>query len=240
VYAGFEQPFMDESAPVGVIEDVTVEQVTGGTYGPLKALCEKAAQDAMPGRACVVRPGLIVGPGDPTDRFTYWPVRVDRGGEVLAPGTPGDPVQFIDVRDLGEFCVLLLERRNNGVFNAVSNPDQFTIGDLLNGCKAATTSDATFTWASADFLEAEGVAPWQHMPVWVPPTGEMAGFGRMSNAAAVGAGLKIRAMPDTCKATLEWFKETQEGRALRAGITPEREKVVLGHWHDKVKQETGG
>ena len=155
VYADLSKPGVDETAPVAVLKDPTVEKVTEETYGGLKALCEKAAEAAMPGRVTNVRPGLIVGPNDGTDRFTYWPVRVARGGEVLAPNRPEDPVQFIDVRDLGVWIVRTIDTKTFGVFNATSAPIQ--VGDMLDACKAASGSDARFTWVDAAFLEgAEG------------------------------------------------------------------------------------
>ncbi len=180
----------------------------------------------------MVRPGLIVGPEDPTDRFTYWPVRVARGGEVLAPGSPDDPVQLIDVRDLGEFLVRLIEDRTTGVFNALGPDGTLTMGRMLAACKEAATSDATFTWADAEFLEKQGVHAWSDMPVWVPSRGESAGLPRVSNARAIRAGLKFRPIADTTRATLEWFRALPEDRRskLRAGLAPEREAKVLAAW----------
>src|SRR5690606_22001901 len=147
VYAANDKPGAGETAPVGTIDDETVEQVTGETYGPLKALCEQAAEGAMPGRATNIRPGLIVGPRDPTDRFTYWPVRVRRGGKVLAPGTPNDPVQIIDVRDLADFIVHAIEQSAVGVFNAVGPAQPLPMGDLLGACRRVSGSDAELVWA---------------------------------------------------------------------------------------------
>ena len=145
----------------------------------------------MPGKVAVVRPGLIVGPEDPTDRFTYWPVRVARGGEVLAPGSPDDPIQLIDVRDLGEFLVRLIEDKTTGVFNALGPDKVLTMGQTLEACKQAAQSDATFTWADAEFLEKQGVHAWSDMPAWVPNSGETAGFAKVSNARATQGGADI-------------------------------------------------
>jgi 2'-hydroxyisoflavone reductase len=235
VYADNSKPGMDETAAVGKVEDEKDEKVTETSYGPLKALCEQAVEKAMPGRVATIRPGLIVGPGDPSDRFTYWPVRVARGGEVLAPGSPDDPVQIIDVRDLGEWIVHVIEKNVTGVFNALGPDKPLTIGGLLESCKRTSGSDAKFTWADADFLAAHEVSPWGDMPVWVPPRGEEAGFSRQSNARAVAKGLKFRPVDATCKDTLEWFRTLPEERQakLRAGIQPEREKEVLAAWHAK-------
>ncbi len=142
VYRDYSTIGMDETAPIATLADPTTEQVTGETYGALKALCEKAAEDAMPGRTTVIRPGLIVGPEDRTDRFTYWPVRVERGGEVLSPGTPADPIQFIDVRDLAEFIVVCLENKVLGTFNADAPAGALSMGKLLETCREVSGSGA--------------------------------------------------------------------------------------------------
>jgi 2'-hydroxyisoflavone reductase len=237
VYKELPRPGMDEDSPLATVEDPTNENVSEN-YGALKALSEKAAEAAFPGRTTVLRPGLIVGPDDPTQRFTYWPVRVARGGEVLAPGANGaDPAQFIDVRDLAEFALLTLEHRDFGTFNATGPEKPLSMKELLEACKQASHGDATFTWADAGFLEKQNVRPWMDMPVWVPPQGEMAGMSRISNARAVGRGLKFRPAVDTARDTLAWFNglppERQAGLAKRAGLTPEREREVLAAWHQQ-------
>lgn len=231
-YADLSKPGADEDAPVATIDDPTTETIDGRTFGALKALTEKAARQAMPGKVAVVRPGLIVGPDDPSDRFTYWPVRVARGGEVLAPGSPDDPVQLIDVRDLGEFLVRLIEDRTTGVFNALGPKETLTMGRVLEACREAAGSRATFAWADAKFLEKEGVQPWSDMPAWLPNEGETAGFAKVSNARAVKAGLAFRPIDDTVRATLDWYRKLPEGRRskLRAGIDPAREAKVLAAW----------
>ena len=233
VFRDFSKPGMDESAPVGVLDDPTTEKVTGETYGPLKALCEQAAEAVMPGRVTNIRPGLIVGRRDRSDRFTYWPVRVARGGEVLAPGAPGDKIQFIDVRDLAEFIIYSLETRLAGVYNATSAPAAYTIGGLLDGCLGVTASGATFTWCDAGFLEEHRVAGWSDMPCWLPPEGEYAGFGEVSTAKAQAAGLGRRSLEDTVTDTLEWWSAQPAERRehLRSGISLAREAEVLAAWH---------
>ncbi|MFO0890071.1 MAG: NAD-dependent epimerase/dehydratase family protein [Isosphaeraceae bacterium] len=236
-YADLSKPGTDEDSPVATIDDPETEKIDGRTYGALKALSEKAAQTSMPGKAAVIRPGLIVGPDDPSDRFTYWPVRVARGGEVLAPGSPEDPIQLIDVRDLGEFLVKLIEDQTRGVFNALGPRDTLTMGRTLEACREASKSDATFTWADAGFLEKQGVQPWSDMPAWVPAQGETAGFAKVSNARAVKAGLSFRPIADTARATLDWFQTLPEARRkkLRAGLAPEREARVLADWKARKK-----
>jgi 2'-hydroxyisoflavone reductase len=180
---------------------------------------------------------LIVGPGDESDRFTYWPVRVERGGEILAPGTPKDPVQFIDARDLAEWTIRMVEQGRTGTFNATGPQQKLTMGGMLDGIKAAINRQATFTWADAKFLEEQKVSPWMDMPVWVPPIGESAGFAEVSIKRALANGLTFRPLSDTARATLDWFKKQPAERQakLRAGIKPEREKEVLAAWHASKK-----
>lgn len=229
-------PGTDETAPVATMPDETVEKVME-FYGPLKALCEKAAEEAFPGKTANIRPGLIVGPTDPTDRFTYWPVRVDRGGEVLAPGDPADPLQVIDVRDLGEWIVHVAEERICGVFHALGPPREkkLTIGDLLTACAAASKSKSTFTWVDADFLAQQHVEAWQDMPVWVPTRGDMGGFNQFDVSRAVSKGLRFRPISETVGDTLKWWKSLPEERQkkLNYGISPEREAEVLKAWKER-------
>jgi 2'-hydroxyisoflavone reductase len=234
VYATFATP-SDESSRVSTLADASIEEVTGETYGALKALCEQAAQTAMPGRTTVIRPGLIVGPLDPTDRFTYWPARLARGGEVLAPGNPDDPIQVIDVRDLTSWMLDLIERRVHGVFNAVSAPRQFTMGGLLEDCLAAADSGASLTWADADFLGQQKISAWSDMPVWIPPSGEEAAASLTVVERALREGLRVRPLIDTVRDTLSWFQSLPEGKRsqLRAGLSADRELSALVAWRSR-------
>lgn len=235
----------DETAPLAKYEgadamketQATLRASNFGLYGPLKALSEAEAEKWFPGKALIVRPGLIVGPGDESDRFTYWPVRVERGGEVMAPGKPTDPVQFIDARDLAEWIIRMAEQGTTGIYNATGPKEKLGVGDMLDGIKKATKSNAQFTWVDADFLAAQKVRPWSDMPVWIPPRGEDTGLTNVSIKKALAKGLTFRPLADTTQATLEWFhKQTAERQAkLRAGITAEREKEVLTAWHAKQK-----
>jgi 2'-hydroxyisoflavone reductase len=238
VYKNESQPGMDESAPLIELADPTVEKIDGESYGGLKALAEKEAEKAFPSRATIIRPGLIVGEGDNSDRFTYWPVRIARGGEVLAPGNPTDPVQFIDARDLAEWTIRMVEQKTFGTFNAVGPADRLSIAEMLYGIKAITTAGAQFTWVPASFLEAQKVEPWSHMPVWVPPAGEFAGFGAISIKRALAAGLTFRPLADTAQSTLAFHESRPEERKakLRAGITAEREAEVLAAWKASQKK----
>ncbi len=233
VFDDTSRPGLDESSPVGRLPAGTdpdsLTKITGGSYGPLKALCEEAAEKAMPGRVLNVRPGLIVGPGDRSDRFTYWPVRVARGGAVLAPGAPTDPIQIIDVRDLAAWIVRAADERVAGVFNATGPKDVLTIGTLLATCKDVSRSDATFRWADAAFLEASKVSAWSDMPVWLPPAGETAGASAVSARKAIARGLTFRPLAATVEDTLAYWRSLPAERRtkMRAGISPEREAEVL-------------
>lgn len=234
VYTDFHSPGMDETAPVGTLADETVEEVTGETYGPLKALCEQAAERALPGRVLNIRPGLIVGPHDPTDRFTYWPVRVARGGEVLAPGHLRTSVQVIDGRDLAEWTVRMVEARQVGAFNATGPDYELTMERLLEQCKAAAGSDARFVWVDEQFLLDNEVKPWTELPLWVAGDGHMAHLLRIDCRKAFSAGLTFRPLAETIRDTLAWNatrpadEDTDE--EPRAGMKPEREAELLRAW----------
>jgi 2'-hydroxyisoflavone reductase len=228
VYASPLQPGLDETAPVGKLEDETVEEITGEAYGPLKALCEQAVESALPGRTLVVRPGLIVGPYDASDRFTYWPWRVAQGGRVLAPGRPERGVQFIDVRDLAAWIIQLVEARQTGVFNADGRPGEVTMAALLETCKAASGSDAQFVWAGDEFLTRNNIGAWMEMPLWIPENDpDASGFFSISVARAVQAGLSHRPLHVTVADTLAWARTRPADYAWRAGLRREREAELL-------------
>lgn len=235
VYGDTSKPGIDESSPVAKTDQPDADKVTGANYGALKALCEEAAEREMPGKVTVIRPGLIIGPGDTSDRFTYWPVRVARGGEVLAPGTPDDPVQFVDVRDLASWTVAMIGRRRTGVFNATGPKEPLTFGPMLAACREASGAKATFTWVDAKTLEELKIAPWSDMPCWVPPFGETAGSRRVNNGKAVGEGLTFRPIVETARDTLAWWRTLPEERRsrLNAGLTPEREAAALAAVREK-------
>ena len=244
VYSDNSKPGMDESGPLADYSGPDAMKETQATlranlrlYAPLKALSEKETEKWFPGKSLIIRPGLIVGPGDESDRFTYWPVRVERGGEVLAPGTPNDGVQFIDARDLAEWTIRMVEQRATGIFNATGPNYKLTMGKMLDEIKAAENSNAQFTWVDADFLIAQKVRAWSDMPVWVAPRGEETGFSQISIKKALSKGLTFRSIGDTTQATLEWFKKQPAERQakLKAGLTAEREAAVLAAWHAKHK-----
>jgi nucleoside-diphosphate-sugar epimerase len=215
-YADFETPGFDEDYPLATIDDVTVEEITGATYGPLKVLSEQVVQEVFGTGATIVRPHYIVGPGDSSDRWTYWPVRVAEGGEVAVPGTPADPIQFIDARDLTGWMVRLAENDVGGVFNGVGPEQPLTVEALLTAARDAAGSDATFTWIDADFLGERNAS----FPIWSPATGETAGMHRTSSARARQAGLIYRPLDETIRDTLAWWREQDEERRsqMRAGF----------------------
>ncbi|HPF36113.1 MAG TPA: twin-arginine translocation signal domain-containing protein [Candidatus Krumholzibacteria bacterium] len=234
VYADFDEIGLHEGSAVGKLEDESIEQITGETYGPLKALCEQAAERSMPGRVWNLRPGLIVGPNDRSDRFTYWPLRLQRGGRVLAPEGPAEPVQIIDVRDLAEFMIDGLERRVTGVMNAVSPPDQMSMGEMLDTCRAVAGTEAEFAWVPTEFLAEHEVQAWSDMPCWIPKS-EEAGAGTIQVRRALDAGLVYRPLSETVRDTLDWWAtEPAERREapLRSGLTEAREAEVLAEWDE--------
>ena len=234
VYADTSKPGIDEQAPVGTLDDPTTEEVTGESYGPLKALCEQAAEATMPGRVLNIRPGLIVGPHDPTDRFTYWVRRVAEGGEVLAPGNPHAPVQVIDARDLAGWTIRMIEQRQTGVFNATGPAERLRMADLLTTCKQVSRSDATFVWLDDAFLLEAGAGPWIEVPLWIPATdGQSDGLLDIDIAKARAAGLTFRDIADTVCDTLAWDRTRPADIERRAGLAPERERALLQAWHER-------
>jgi 2'-hydroxyisoflavone reductase len=218
---------LDETASLAsttpdVVDKVKTIRESMPYYGAMKALCEQAAEQAMPGRVANLRAGLIVGPDDPSDRFTWWPVRIDRGGKVLAPGDQDARVQMIDVRDLGDWIVHCFEQKVAGVYNAVGFDGVLTMAELLAGCKCATSTPCELVWASEDFLTENEVGPWMEMPLWLP----RAGRTYAKNERARAQGLKFRPVADTIRDTLAWAKESPR-RFERTGLKPEKEAMLL-------------
>jgi len=227
VYSDGIAPGADEEAPVRELPDPTVEEVTGETYGGLKVLCERAAGEEMPGRVMNVRPGLISGPHDPTDRFTYWPRRISAGGEVLAPDHPGRRVQFIDVRDLVAWIVGRSAEQQTGTYNATGPDYDLRMGLLFQECEAASSSDARLAWVSEDFLEENGVVPFTELPLWVPR--EYSAMLAVDCSKAIAAGLTFRPVSETIRDVLEW-DSTRANTELAAGLEPGRERELLLAW----------
>lgn len=245
VYADFSKP-VDESSEVGQLEDRSVETVDGETYGPLKALCEQEVTAAFGDRATVVRPGLIVGPHDPTDRFTYWPVRVSLGGRILAPGRPERTIQLIDVRDLADWMLRLVVADTAGVFNATGLDPPITMGDLLEECRRVGQVDAELVWMNDEFLLDKGAGPWMELPLWIPEVDtDTAGLMHSSISRALEAGLTFRPLQQTVADTLIWFRSVAGGGGAprrstnsagllgddwKAGMSPEKERELLEDW----------
>jgi 2'-hydroxyisoflavone reductase len=243
VYADTSRPGMDEATTLAKYEGTdalaetmdTFRASQGRLYGPLKAYSEQEAERWFPGKTTVIRPGLIVGPRDETGRFTYWPVRISEGGEVMAPGKPTDKAQYIDGRDLAEWTIRMAERGTTGTYNATGPSSPDTIGGMLEGIRGAVGSDARFTWVDQAFLEEQKVRGWVDMPVWVPQRDENAGFMSVSVQRAVAQGLTYRPLATTARDTLAWYRAQpadQQAR-LRGPFTREREKEVLAAWHQK-------
>ncbi len=231
---------MDESSalsrlPAGTDIDA-LKDITEGNYGALKLLCEEAAEKWMPGKTLNIRPGYIVGTRDGSDRFTYWPVRVRKGGEVLVPGRPTDPLQFIDVRDLGDWTIRMVESGTSGVYNATGPKEKLTMGPFLEACRKVSGSKATFTWAPEARLKELGIAPDAEFPIWVSTESPEAGIGEVSIARALKAGLTFRPLPETIQSTLAWWDSLSEDRRakMRAGLAPEKEAAALAALKAKV------
>lgn len=231
VYADPATIGIDEQATLGTLADETVEEITGETYGPLKVLCEQAATEKMNGRALLVRAGLLVGPHDPTDRFTYWPVRLARGGEVLAPGNPESPVQFIDVRDIASWTVQATEQKLTGPYNITGPASRLSMNELLQTCRTVADSQASFTWVSDEFLQAHEVGAYTEMPLWIPS--DFAGYGTVNCQKALAAGLTFRPLAETVKDTLTWANGRDPNHEWENGMTPEREAELLKLWHGR-------
>jgi 2'-hydroxyisoflavone reductase len=236
VYADPSLMNMDEKAPLGTIQDETFEEITGESYGPLKVLCERAVTTAMnaaslPGRALVIRSGLIVGPHDPSDRFSYWPYRLLQGGEVLAPGDPQAPVQFIDVRDIAAWTVRATEAGLSGPYN-VTGPDyKLSMGQVLETCRQASDRPSSFCWVEDDFLAKHEVAAYTEMPLWLPA--EYAGLSTVDCQKAIAAGLTYRPLAETVADTLDWLATRPAEYEWRGGIAASRETELLLAWRQQ-------
>ncbi|HZN37950.1 MAG TPA: NAD-dependent epimerase/dehydratase family protein [Planctomycetota bacterium] len=219
---------VDEWSPLCECDDKYTTELGANfeNYGALKRYCEDAAAAAFPGAATLVRPGYIVGPGDRSDRFSYWPARFVRGGECLAPGDPDNELQFIDVRDLGEWIVHLIEAGIMGPFNAVGFDGRISVEEFLHTGKGTLNHTCTFTWVDDAFLEKNGVTSWMEMGCWTPK----AKNGRANNAKAIAAGARFRPIAETIRDTAAWIKQGRGAAPWRAGMTAEREQELLAKW----------
>jgi 2'-hydroxyisoflavone reductase len=232
VYSDLTTPHPDEIAPVARLDDHDHAEVSNETYGPLKTHCEDVVQEIYGPRSLIIRPGLIVGPHDPTDRFTYWVARAQRGGEILAPEGPNVPVQYIDVRDLAAWTLDAAAAGLEGIYNATGPATPTTIGQLLETCRQVSGVESTLTWASPEFLAAHKVAPFIEMPLWVPS--EVAGLLTVDCRRAIAAGLSFRPIEETVRATLDWHATHRADEPLKAGLSPTREAELLAAWHQQA------
>jgi 2'-hydroxyisoflavone reductase len=232
-YGDLATPGIDENYKLAGLADPATEVVNGDTYGGLKALCERVVEQTYHAHATIIRPTYIAGPGDVTDRFTYWPVRVAKGGEMLAPGGPTDPMQFIDVRDLADYIRLCVELRLSGRYNVCNPPRAVTMGTLLETSRRITQAGTRFVWANLAFLTAQKLIGGEFekgdpLPIWNPPAGDSAGAALISSARAVSQGLRFRSLEQTIRDTLEWQKQRPTAQqTLRAGLSPQREAELL-------------
>ena len=240
VYADFGSVGIDETAPVATMADEKIEDLTAESYGPLKALSEKTVEDCMPDQTLVIRAGLLVGPYDPLDRFTYWVRRVTQGGEVLAPGSPDRQVQIVDARDLSEWMVRMVKGRQTGVYNGTGPDYRLTMGRLLDESVAVSGSEARLVWVDDKFLVDHKAGAWQEVPLWLPESDpKLAGLMRIDCGKAIAAGLSFRPLADTIRDTLEWDRTRVEPPApyklfgielAPAGLSRERELELFQAW----------
>ena len=230
VYKDFSDMTMNENSEVSTLEDETVEEITGETYGPLKYLCEKAVTDIYKDNAVIIRPGLIVGEDDPSDRFTYWIYRINQGGNVLAPGPKEKNVQFIDVKDLADFTLKMTENNVSGTYNATGPAEKLSFEKLLEECKNVSGSSAEIVWADQKFLLDENIAPYTELPLWLPD--EMDGGNNCNINKALGKGLKIRPLEETIKDTLK-FISSKKDYTLKSGLKSEKEAELIIKWQQK-------
>ncbi|MCC3376137.1 NAD-dependent epimerase/dehydratase family protein [Cohnella sp. REN36] len=228
-YADLSRPGANEDWPLAQLDDPAAEDVSQH-YGALKAACEAAIEETMPDRTLVVRPGLIVGPLDPTDRFTYWPSRIRQGGEVLAPGKPDAQVQFIDVRDLAAWIVRMTEERRTGTFNATGPERRLGMQEFLALCAETLNADARLAWLDDEALLAQGAGPWIEIPLWIPGTGETSDVAHLMSIGierALGEGLSFRPLAETVRDTADWDATRGTDAGRRAGMSRERERELL-------------
>lgn len=243
VYASFDVGGIDENYPVQKLTDEQVQEAEmidpgggivavsyGAMYGGLKARCEQTVEEEMPGRTLSIRSGLIVGPHDYSDRFTYWVRRVAEGGEVLAPGEPDSPVQFVDVRDLSDWIVRMAETRQMGIYNATGPDRKMTMLELLETCRDASDSKTRLIWVSEQFLKDAHVTGWSELPLWLPSEDNIVNFFSVDCGKAIRCGLTFRPLPETARDTLRW--DRSRNTELRAGLARDRENELLRAWHE--------
>lgn len=234
VYRDLSNPDVNENSELLTLPEENIEDIPN-YYGALKAHCEQELARIMPNRILIIRPGLLVGPLDSSDRFTYWPLRIDRGGEVLAPGNPEDPVQFIDARDLAEWTLNMTESRKTGIYQATGPDEVMTMREMLERGRDILGNDARFTWVDEKFLMNHDVKAWTEMPLWLPNAGEYKQYRGMNQSdcrKATAAGLTFRPLSETIRDIVEWNSTRPTGKELKAGLSPDREISLLALWHE--------
>ncbi len=229
-YADLSKPGVNENSPVGIIKDTTIEEITEDSYGPLKALCEQAVEKQFPNNTLVIRPGLIVGPHDLSDRFSYWVNRINRGGKVLVPEPKDYNVQYIDVRDLSDWTIKMIEDKKTEIFNGTGPDFKLSMSDFLNKCREILNSETEFIWVNQQFLEKNKVENWTDLPVWIVDK-KYAGMMLTSCAKAFATGLKFRPLEDTIKDTLKWCQARPNDYKWKAGLKIERETELIMKWN---------
>jgi 2'-hydroxyisoflavone reductase len=235
VYENFYKQKIDEEYPVARLENENSEEITEKNYGALKAACEEVIQSHFPNRCTIIRPGLIVGPLDPTARFSYWPTRVKRGGEILASGSPNQLLQIIDVRDLAKWIVTMVEQQAVGIYNVTGPAKAMNFEQLLQECQAVTNAYATLTWVNEDFLIKHQIQDWVEIPLWLSYTRNMPGFLNVSIDKALKAGLTLRPIAETIKTILD--ENNNQADLNQSGLNPEKERMLLNQWHHSGQGE---
>lgn len=229
VYKDFSKLDIDEAYPLAKLSDEKSEEITEKTYGALKACCEDVICRYFPNQSLIIRPGLIVGPLDPTDRFTYWPVRVVEGGRILAPGKPTQNLQFIDVRDLAKWIVLMVERQAIGIYNATGPATPITFEQLIEECQEFSKQDIAIQWIDEDFLIKNDVRDWVEVPLWLSYKRNMPGFLDINVQKAIQAGLTFRPLSETISSILAW-DSSRDNIKQQTGLDREKEKELLTLW----------
>lgn len=236
VYQDFYKQQIDENYPVAKLENENIEEITEKNYGALKAACEEVVQSYFPNRCLIIRPGLIAGPLDPTGRFAYWPTRVKKGGEILAPGSPNQLLQVIDVRDLAKWIVTMVEQQATGIYNLTGPAKPMNFKQLLKECQDVTCSNATLTWVDEDFLIEHQIQDWVEIPLWLSYKRNMPGFLNVSIEKALKAGLTLRPISETIKAVLD--EDNGKIDKNQSGLNAEKERMLLNEWKE-ISQKPG-
>jgi 2'-hydroxyisoflavone reductase len=229
IYENFHSFNIDENYPLAKLADKTNEEINEKTYGALKASCEKVIEQHFADHFLVIRPGLIVGPRDPTNRFSYWPLRIMEGGKILAPGSSTQTLQFIDVRDLAKWVVSMVERQETGFYNATGPASPLSFEEFLNQCAQISNNAVSFTWVNEDFLIEHEVQDWTELPLWLSYKRNMPGFLHIDARKAIKAGLTFRPLIQTISAILDWEGQHRAAEA-QIGLSRKKEQELLKLW----------